>query len=134
MKKMFLILALIFGATTIASAQSPNTNRVEGVWQVLTIEGGKKIPADWNFKRIYTEGHFTAILTDGANVVFTMGGTYTFDGETLVENCEFSLDPNVGGITMVSKLTFDGSDSVSCVGGAEGGGQPRNNETWTRIK
>jgi hypothetical protein len=133
MKKLFLILALVLvlGSITIASAQSPN--RVEGVWQVLTLDG-RNVPADYLIQKIYTEGHFTWIMANEGAVLESVAGTYTFDGETLTESIRFAISPKMVGKSMVSKLTLADPDTVSQLGGIEGEKADTEDATWTRIK
>ena len=132
MKRIFLFFIVVSCAILLCNCASirtqskykDNTDQIIGVWKLVppvssSIEG----------KKIYTKEHFIVFLVmPDKNISASHGGTYSFDGETLIENIEFST-PNRApliGLKPDLKVRFEGNRLYAQLG--------TNIEIWERIE
>ena len=82
-----------------------NTNQIIGVWKNVSGE----IPVE--SIKIITKERFIWTWTVDNKLVASVSGTYTFDGETYIENIEFGTEnmSNLFGKKSVFKIRFEGN-------------------------
>ena len=109
-----------------------NTNQIIGVWKCISPlvsgEGGREII------KIITKNRFILWHTFNGEMVMSLGGYYTFDGEVYTENVTLG-SPNqkaTFGRKCISKVRFEGNEMYT-TGGYEN--DPRVfNEIWERVE
>ena len=128
---ILLFLVAVIGIGIIVNAQVPSTrsnkDQIMGVWKYPPTPG-----QDTEIKYIITKGYWIMIFLKDNVIQGAHGGTYYFDGETLIENSEFGTSQweNIKGVVGKFKIKFEGnrmnkSGTVS---------DQRINEYWDRVE
>ena len=110
-----------------------NTNQIIGVWKI--VSPGLNGEGDQKKIKIITEGHFIWTHTLNNQIALSLGGTYTFDGDTYTENIKYGT-PNMSnyyfgdGGKAVYKVKFE-DNKMYIFGGTE---KETFTEVWERIE
>jgi hypothetical protein len=132
MKKIILLIAACTAIIFTVNAQNPD---IQGTWRGVSLDG-KQIPKEYSVIKIFNSTHSAIIMSDaGNNIIAAVTGTYTFDGDTLIENYAVSIgaDRSARGKRIISKLTFEGN-RMNQLGGIEGGKPDTEDHTWERVE
>jgi hypothetical protein len=135
MKKLILILSLVFGATLFANAQNRNsadTDKLEGTWKMISRNHVKQ-PAEYTRIALITPTHFVWTLCDDKGRIFDgAGGTWTLEGNTYTETIEMALPSmeNYRGLQFVETIDIQGDQMTKTfkVGGND------YVEVWEKVK
>ena len=104
-----------------------NTNQMNGVWKYVS----GAVPVE-SIKIITKERFIWTWIMDN-KIVASASGTYTFDGETYIENVDFGTEnmSNLFGKKSVFKIRFEGNKMYSSGTLAE---RAPLDEVWERIE
>jgi len=87
--------------------QGSNADQIVGVWKLISTDRGE---FSGERIKIITKGHFIWTHTINNVIVYSGGGSCTFDGETYTENIEFGTQDmkSFFGKKAVIKVRFEG--------------------------
>jgi len=107
MKKVLLILIAIIGFGFSIHSQVPNssnkTDQIIGVWKLPLNDPSLEI------KCIITKGYWLTIYVRDNIITSSIGGTYTFDGETYKNIILFGTQGTDGNRRGTWKVRFEGN-------------------------
>jgi hypothetical protein len=95
-----------------AQAAQNNTQSLEGVWRIVSINGNRPggifVKPPYDEYKIMTAGHYLWLSfdPDTGNVLRSGGGTYALDGETYTAHVDFS---NANDLRAVAKQEYKGT-------------------------
>ncbi|MDR1116161.1 MAG: hypothetical protein LBL33_08470 [Tannerella sp.] len=108
-----------------------NTDQIIGVWQIVSPaligEGQEKI-------KIITKERFIWTHSINGEIMMSLGGTYSFDGDIYTENIKFGTSNQriAFGKKFINKIRFE-NNKMYTSGGYEN--DPRIfNEIWERVE
>ena len=105
-----------------------NTEQIVGVWKFISASTSKEIV------KIITKGHFTCIHILDNVIVTSFGGSYSFDGETYIENILFGTENrNDIGRTGTFKINFE-NKKMYLSGLVSGPNRVPFSEIWERVE
>jgi len=104
-----------------------NTDQIIGMWKMVSTD------MEGEMLKTITKGHFVWTHTVNNVIVRSAGGTYTFDGETYIENIKYGTQSmsNFFGQKAVVKIRFEGKKIH--YNGLLAGIVPLN-EVWERVE
>ena len=108
-----------------------NTDQIIGVWKSvsppLTVEGEEKI-------KIITKDRFIWTHAIDGVIAYSLGGSYSFDGENYIENIKFGTgnQRSAFGRKVIYKVRFEG-EKMYIIGGYENDSRVFN-EIWERVE
>jgi hypothetical protein len=113
MKKSFLgvivaCVAILFcscGSSKSLVNSGNSSNQLIGVWKNVTPDAIEMI-------KTITKERWIWIYTHEGKIVYSLGGSYTFDGETYTENIEYgtpNMDSYYFGEKTIFKVKFEGN-------------------------
>ena len=139
-KKFYLVtvacLAIMFCvsvsfSTDINSSYSPD--QIIGVWKQVSPELGGD--GEQDKIKIITKGHFVWIHTINGDIVMSLGGEYSIDGDTYIESIRYGAPTNqriAFGRRVIYKVSFEGNRK-HIIGGYENTNRVFN-EIWERVE
>jgi len=138
MKRSFSVITVVCVAILVCNCASfrtqtksnNNTDQIIGVW--------KMVSPGWpvgEVRKIITKGHFLLILTMPDNTIgASFGGTYSFDGETYIENIEFGTQNRISNIGRKGVLKVKFEDNKMFSAGQLEEGRFLYDEVWERVE
>ncbi|MDH6310535.1 hypothetical protein M2451_003375 [Dysgonomonas sp. PFB1-18] len=116
--------------TSSIQAQSQKTNPTVGVWKL--VYPAIAMTGNQAKVKIITEGHFIWTHTYDNVIVYSLGGTCSFDGETYSEEVQYGVENMrslIGGKALYKVQFEDGK--MHCIGTF---GPEKIDEIWERVK
>ena len=109
-----------------------DTNQIIGVWKIVSPELSGE--GDQEKIKIITKGHFIWTHTLNNGIALSLGGDYTYDGETYTENIKYGT-PNMNyyfsdGRKASYQVKFE-DNKMYIFGGIE---DKTFNEVWERVE
>ena len=128
-RKLFILFILLVGAfvfSTCEKNKENNPNQFIGVWKNITPDAIEMI-------KIITKERWIWTYTHENKIVYSLGGSYTFDGETYTESIEYGT-PNMNsyylGDKSIFKAKFEGN-KMYIVGGNQ---KETYDQVWERVE
>jgi hypothetical protein len=135
MKKISLVLAIVFGAVFFAWSQTnggqAEKSQLDATWELVA---GQQLPKDARVIKIISGGHFifAAYDTEKGELLYTGGGTYILNRSSYTEHVDFGdkLSAGIVGKDQQFTVKIDGDTFIQA--GTLSNGK-RLLETWKRI-
>ena len=119
-----LVLCCVSCSASRKSVSENNADQIIGVWKPVSFEA--------QTIKIITKERFVWVNIRDNRIIFSLGGSYTFDGETYTENIEYGTSNNSRyfGSKSVFQVKFEGNKKYITGGTAIG----TINEVWERVE
>lgn len=131
---VFLLLA-VAGCTRPGRDQSASegiSRELVGTWILTGTAGGPVSKQESGRMKFYTGHHWIITQADpkSAEVIFLHGGTYSIEGDILVQTVEYAKDNTLNLVGQSHRFrTSISGDTLTQIGVGN-----RWNETWSRLK
>lgn len=106
------LVAVSCGPRTPSAPSGPGEDKsfdIRGTWRILQVDG-KTVPAgQYSLIKMYSAKHFVLMLSDNAgNIIGAGGGTYTLEGNTLIETFDKTIGMSKEGMpTVITSELFE---------------------------